>query len=90
MGKLEIRRTDLLKITDDPNQRGSAIIIAVFILVLLSAFVALALSRTATEAAAVGNETSEARTFYAAQGSLEMMTRNFNKVFETETESGEY
>lgn len=83
MGKLEIKRTDLAKITDDPNQRGSAIVIAVFILVLLSAFVALALSRTATEAAAIGNETSEARTFYAAQGSLEMMTRNFNKVFET-------
>lgn len=43
---------------------------------------ALALSRTASEAAAVGNETAEGRTVYAAQGSLEMMTRNFNKVFE--------
>ena len=83
MGKLEVKQADLSEITDDPSQRGSAIVIAVFILVLLSAFVALALSRTATEAAAIGNETSEARTFYAAQGSLEMMTRNFNKVFET-------
>ena len=82
MDESEIKRADLSNITDDSNQRGSAIVIAVFILVLLSAFVALALSRTATEAAAVGNEASEARTFYAAQGSLEMMTRNFNKVFE--------
>lgn len=48
MNKLKIKQTDLLKRTDDPNQRGSAIVIAVFILVLLSAFVALALSRTAT------------------------------------------
>ncbi len=83
MDKLDLKQKDLIKRTADPNQRGSAIVIAVFILVLLSAFVALALSRTASEAAAVGNEASEARTFYAAQGSLEMMTRNFNKVFET-------
>jgi len=65
------------------SEDGSAIVIALFILALVSVFVALALSRTSAEAAAVGNETAEARTFYAAQGSLEMMTRNFNKVFET-------
>jgi hypothetical protein len=66
----------------DPNQSGSAIVIALFVLALISVFVALALSRSAAEAAAVGNETAETRTFYAAQGSLEMMTRNFNKKFE--------
>lgn len=65
------------------SERGSAIVITLFILALITVFVALALSRTSAEAAAVGNETAEARTFYAAQGSLEMMTRNFNKVFET-------
>jgi hypothetical protein len=64
------------------NQRGSALVIAVFVLGLISVFVALALTRTAIEAAAVGNETAEGRTFYAAQGSLELMTRNFNKTFE--------
>lgn len=64
------------------DQRGSALIIALFIMALLGVFVALAMTRTASEAAALGNETSEGRTFYAAQGSLEMMTRNFNKVFE--------
>lgn len=83
MCDLEINQENLKRIKDDSGQRGSAIVIAVFVLVLLGAFVALALTRTATEAAAVGNEASEARTFYAAQGSLEMMTRNFNKVFET-------
>jgi hypothetical protein len=70
-------------VTTKKNERGSAIVIALFVLALISVFVALALSRTSAEAAAVGNETAEGRTFYAAQGSLEMMTRNFNKVFET-------
>jgi|CXWL01.1.fsa_nt_gi hypothetical protein len=73
-----------LNISAAPSgERGSAIVIALFVLALITVFVALALSRTSAEAAAVGNETAEARTFYATQGSLEMMTRNFNKVFET-------
>ena len=66
----------------DRGEKGSAIIIALFILALIGVFVALAMSRSSAEAAATGNETSEGRTFYAAQGSLETMTRNFNKVFE--------
>nr|MBP7476491.1 hypothetical protein [Pyrinomonadaceae bacterium] len=65
------------------DERGSAIVISLFVLALITVFVALAISRTSAEASAVGNETAEARTFYAAQGSLEVMTRNFNKVFET-------
>ncbi len=64
------------------SEKGSAIVIALFILGLITVFVALALSKSAAEAAATGNETAEARTFYAAQGSLETMTRNFNKIFE--------
>ena len=80
--------TDVNKIID-PNggvrseERGSAIVICLFILALITVFVMIALTRSSSEAMAVGNETAEARTFYAAQGSLEMMTRNFNKVFET-------
>lgn len=66
----------------DRGERGSAVVIALFILALIGVFVALAISRSTAEAAATGNETSEGRTFYAAQGSLETMTRNFNKVFE--------
>lgn len=64
------------------GERGSAIVVALLVLALVSVFVAFAISRTAAEASAVGNETSSARTMYAAQGSLETMTRNFNKVFE--------
>jgi len=64
------------------NEQGSAIVIALFVLALISVFVALALSRTSTEAIAVGNEAAESRTLYAAQGGLEVMTRNFNKIFE--------
>jgi Tfp pilus assembly protein PilX len=70
-------------IETNKGERGSAIVISLFVLALISVFVALALTRSSAEAMAVGNETAEARTFYAAQGSLEMMTRNFNKVFET-------
>ena len=64
------------------RQDGSALVIAVFVLALISVFVTLALTRSSMEAVAVGNETAEGRTFYAAQGSLELMTRNFNKTFE--------
>ncbi len=67
---------------DVRGEKGSAIVIALLMLALISIFVALAISRSSAEAAATGNETAEARTFYAAQGSLETMTRNFNKIFE--------
>lgn len=82
MKKVLIQLKRRSAVVNDPNQRGSAIVISLFVLVLITVFVALALSRSSAEAAAVGNETAEARTFYAAQGSLEMMTRNFNKKFE--------
>ncbi len=82
MNTPEIMRTDSIGSKSNSDQRGSALVIALFVLALISVFVALALSRTAAEASAVGNETSEARTMYAAQGSLETMTRNFNKIFE--------
>ena len=82
MRNISIKQHHERHIANDENQKGSAIVIALFVLALISVFVALALSRSASEAAAVGNETGEGRTFYAAQGSLETMTRNFNKVFE--------
>ncbi|MFN0141162.1 MAG: hypothetical protein ACKVQW_13870 [Pyrinomonadaceae bacterium] len=70
------------KVLVKDNEKGSAIVIALLVLALMSVFVALAMSRSSAEAMAVGNETAESRTFYAAQGSLEAMTRNFNKIFE--------
>jgi Tfp pilus assembly protein PilX len=82
--KMMISRNTVELRTDNfrRSEQGSAMVIALFVLALLSVFVALAMSRSAAEAAATGNETAEGRTFYAAQGSLESMTRNFNKVFE--------
>jgi len=75
------KTTNSSELTTGASERGSAIVIALFVLALVSVFAAMAMTRTAAEAAAVGNETAEARTFYAAQGSLESMTRNFNKLF---------
>lgn len=82
MNTLETAQNDFFSNGNAARQKGSALVIAVFVLALISIFVTLALTRTAIEAAAVGNETAEGRTFYAAQGSLELMTRNFNKTFE--------
>ncbi len=73
---------DISNTTIYSSERGSAIVISLFVLALITVFVVFALTRSSAEAAATGNETAEGRTFYAAQGSLEMMTRNFNKKFE--------
>ncbi len=64
------------------KEDGSAIVIALLILTLLSAFVAFAITRTSNETLAISNDASESRAFSAAQGSLEVMTRNFDKIFE--------
>lgn len=64
------------------DERGTATIIAVLIMALLAAFVAVALSRTTSEALIMGNDAAEARSFYAAQAGLETMTHNFNKIFD--------
>ena len=64
------------------NQNGSAIVIALLIMVLLLGFVALAVSRTNSETIAAANDASETRTFEAAHASLEVMTKNFDKIFD--------
>lgn len=82
MNRPEVSRKNSITQAPRNGEKGSALVLALFVLALISVFVAFALTRTAAEAAAVGNETAEARTLYASQGSLEVMTRNFNKVFE--------
>lgn len=82
MENAETNQNGSINIRGNSGEKGSAIVISLFVLALISVFVALALSRSSAEAVAMGNETAEARTFYAAQGSLETMTRNFNKKFE--------
>jgi len=64
------------------NERGSAIVIALFIMILLMGFVALAISRTTNETIASANDAAESRAFEASHASLEIMTQNFDKIFD--------
>jgi hypothetical protein len=64
------------------SERGAATIIALLVMGLLTIFVALALSRTTAESLIMGNDAAEARSFYAAQASIETMSRNFNKIYD--------
>lgn len=70
------------KLKNAESQKGSAIVIALLIMVLLLGFVTLAVTRTTNETIASGNDAAESRAFEAAQASLEVMTRNFNKIFD--------
>ncbi|HEV8487620.1 MAG TPA: pilus assembly PilX N-terminal domain-containing protein [Blastocatellia bacterium] len=67
-----------------PDQRGSATLTAVLILGLLAVFTAATLSRVTTESLVMGNDYSNTQAFYAAQASLELMSRSFNKVFDVQ------
>lgn len=64
------------------DQDGSAMVIALLIMILLMAFVALAVSRTNNETIAASNDEQETLAYEAANASLEVLTRNFNKNFE--------
>jgi hypothetical protein len=64
------------------SESGSAILIALFVMLLLLSFVALAVTRTTNETVASSNDQAETRTFTASHASLEVMTRNFNKIFD--------
>jgi hypothetical protein len=66
------------------EERGTASLNAVLVLALLALFTAAALSKVTTEAVVMGNDYSNTKAFYAAQASLELMSRNFNKVFDTQ------
>jgi len=66
------------------SERGTASLTAVLILALLALFTAATLSKVTTEAVVMGNDYSNTKAFYAAQASLELMSRNFNKIFDSE------
>jgi hypothetical protein len=70
------------KIKQGSNQEGTATIIAVMIMSLLTGFVALAISRTTNETMAMSNDIAETRAFSAAQASLENMTLNADSKFD--------
>lgn len=78
----DVSETSLSSITDFDNERGTATLISVLIMALISAFVVVAASRTLSEAIMMSNDATETRSFYAAHGSLETMTNNFNKIFQ--------
>src|SRR6516225_7887726 len=63
------------------GQRGTATLTAVLILALLGVFTAAALSRVTTGQSIMNNDLGNAKAFYAAQASLEEMTRNFDNIF---------
>ena len=65
------------------TEEGSSLVIALMIMTLLMGFVALAISRTNSETIAASNDETETKTYEAANASLEILTRNFNKNFET-------
>lgn len=64
------------------GEEGTAILIALFVMILLMGFVVLAISRTSNETVASANDVAETRSFEAAQASLEVMTHNFDKIFD--------
>ena len=70
------------ELADLDGEDGSAMVIALLIMILLMGFVSLAVTRTNSETMASANDATESRTFDAANASLETMTRNFDKIFD--------
>jgi hypothetical protein len=52
------------------------------IMALLGMFIVASLSQATTEATLMNNENTNSEAFYAAQASLELMSRNFNNLFD--------
>ncbi len=65
------------------TQRGTAMIIAIMVMALLAIFVAATLSRVTNEALIMGNDQANTAAYFAAQASLEHMSRNFSEIFDT-------
>jgi Tfp pilus assembly protein PilX len=63
------------------NQAGTATLTAVLIVALLSVFVAASIARVTTGQTIMNNDYANSQAFYAAQASLEEMTRNFDNIY---------
>jgi hypothetical protein len=81
--KLKNNKTDIFTMKNNKKETGSAMVIALLIMVLLLGFVSFSMLRTSSETIAATNDASESRTFEAANASLEVLTRNFQKIFDT-------
>lgn len=66
----------------DDSQKGSALVIALLVMILLMGFVALAVSRTTSEAMLTSNDSSESRAYAASEAGVESATRDFVDIFE--------
>ena len=75
--RLSIRRSAQRRIRSGSSQRGTAMIIAIMIMALLAIFVAASVSRVTNEALIMGNDQANSEAYFAAQASLEHMSRNF-------------
>ncbi|MBX7174133.1 MAG: hypothetical protein K1X72_24385 [Pyrinomonadaceae bacterium] len=80
--KKELDNFSTKKTAQQESQKGSALVIALLVLILLMAFTALAISRTTTEILVTGNDISEGKAYAASEASLENMTRDFVDIFE--------
>lgn len=64
------------------GETGTALVIALLVMVILMGFAALALSRAVSETAITNNDTAESRSYSAAEAALEDATRDFATVVE--------
>lgn len=77
------RRTGLRRGTRNARrERGTAIIIAVMVMALLAIFVAATISRSTNETLMMANDQANTEAYFAAQASLEHVSRNFTEVFD--------
>ena len=64
------------------NEKGAALAITLLVMVILLGFAALALSRAASEVSISASDSTESRTFSAAEAALEDTTREFATLVE--------
>lgn len=79
---MKCRKDKLKRTLAAQSQNGSALVIAILVLLLMMGFVALAISKTTTDTLIAGNDASEARAYAASEADLESSTRDFADVFE--------
>lgn len=77
------RNTEIpFKNPGDKNERGASLVITLLVMTLLLGFVALAISRTASESRVSYNDSADARTMAASEAGLEDATRDFATILE--------
>ena len=76
------KKTTIAGKRDRAGERGVSLVVTLLVMALLLGFVALALSRTASESKVAYNDAAEARTLAASEAGLEDTTRDFATVLE--------